>query len=208
MTPGTGRVVGVTFLWLGATLGTGNAGASTVAEQRARLPPPSRCDDPVAGTWKSHTFDARRDQWSEFTLTIRRVPGLASGLQGEIVNESWYGPATEVQPGPCEGRLRYVVSMDATGTLSFDDRVSFGGVGTWRLDRVVCGDFSGDYFLDQFTGQLDRDLQEFQSVNNDGGVAFNEPTVFRRVACTDVPGPFAAEVQAPPFQPPRARGCW
>lgn len=190
-------------LWL---LLVAPARSSTVAEQRARLPPPSACEDPVAGTWRSHTYDLRRTQWTEFTLTIRRVPGDPTALTGQIVNHSWYGDEAEVQPGPCEGRMRYVVSMDAVGELSPTDDLRFDAVGEWRLDRMLCGDFTNvEYYLDHFTGRIDRTLQEFQSVNNDGMIAFDEPTVFRRIACEDRP-PLVAP-SPPPFQPP-ARGCW
>ena len=37
MTPGTGRAVGVTFLWLGATLGTGNADFDAVFPALGRV---------------------------------------------------------------------------------------------------------------------------------------------------------------------------
>lgn len=187
------------------------APAGTVAEQRARLPPPAQCEDPVEGIWKSHDYRAWRRQWTIFTLEIRRVDGTEN-LRGTIRNESWRGDADRTEPGPCEGELRYDVSMDAEGRVH-DGHIEFGGVGVWRLDAVLCGEFIGGYNLDVFTGPLDPEILEFQAVNNDGGVSVNEPTVFRRVEC--LPEAKAEEtkvvVKAPAFYPPQEKvaggGC-
>lgn len=178
------------------------APAGTVAEQRARLPPPAQCEDPVEGIWKSHDFRSDRRQWTIFTLEIHRVDGTAD-LRGTIRNESWRGDADRSEPGPCEGELRYDVSMDGVGRVE-PGQIAFGGVGAWRLDAVLCGEFLGGYNLDNFTGALDVDLLEFQSVNNDGGVSVNEPTVFRRVDCLEgvkVEDPKVV-VTPPAFYPP------
>ncbi|MEM6993908.1 MAG: hypothetical protein AAF721_25570 [Myxococcota bacterium] len=159
------------------------APAGTVAEQRARLPPPATCSDKVAGTWKSHDYRVPWRQWTIFTLEIARVNGTDE-LKGTIVNESWRGDDTQSEPGVCEGDLHYKVSMDGEGRVH-DGQIEFGGVGEWRLDAVLCGDLFGGYNLDNFTGPLDLELLEFQSVNNDGGRSVNEPTVFRRVECVE-----------------------
>ena len=89
----------------------------------------------------------------------------------------------------------------------------FGGT-SWRLTNVFCGPNPPfpDYNLDQFSGTIDPDLQEFQSVNNDGGVMVNMPTVFRRIQCFDAPPPPRVAVTPPPFFPkasvePEASGC-
>jgi hypothetical protein len=186
------------------------APAGTVAEQRARLPPPAQCEDPVEGIWRSHDFRDWRRQWTIFTLEIHRVDGT-DDLRGTIRNESWRGDAEQSEPGPCVGELRYDVSMDAVGRVEHG-QIAFGGVGQWRLDAVLCGDFNGGYNLDNFTGPLDAELLEFQSVNNDGGVSVNEPTVFRRVKCLE--GPKLEDpkvvVRPPSFYPPedeRRGGC-
>jgi hypothetical protein len=178
--------------------------AGTIAEQRQRLPPPAKCTDPVAGVWRSHTYDEQYGEWNSFTLQIHRDPAEPTRLVGEIHNHSWFGPSTEVQPGPCAGALRYEVSMDALGTLSGLD-LEFGGQGAWRLDKVLCGSFDGGYNLDHFTGTIDPAIQEFQSVNNDGGSALNVPTVFRRISCFDDPIAHP-RVDPPPFLPPSS-GC-
>jgi hypothetical protein len=187
-----------------ATLTVPRALAGTIAEQRARLPPPATCVDPVAGVWKSHDWDPDRDQWTEFTLQVRRGEPGSDRLVGTIENHSWFGPETEVQPGPCVDQLHYVVSMDAEGALRGLE-VSFGGVGQWRLDETRCGTFDAGYNLDVFTGVIDPKIQEFQSVNNDGGSAVNQPAVFRRVRCFEDPV-VHDPVAPPPFMPPSA-GC-
>ena len=115
------------------------------------------------------------------------------------------GPPGEEQPGPCRGRLRYRVSMDGRGVVDGNE-VEFWGVGQWRLDQVICGVAAFGYNLDHFSGAIDHEIQEFQSVNNDGGVAVNEPTVFRRIKCCNEGANPNPEVEPPPFTPPRS-GC-
>jgi hypothetical protein len=184
---------------------------ATVEEQRARLPPPADCEDPVAGVWRSHAFNQMWSEWNIFTLTVRRTEPGASTLTGTITNEAWYGPPTETQRGPCEGRLAYLVSMDAVGMV-VDGRISFGGTGQWRLDESYCGESDFGYNLDQFSGQIDPERFEFQSVNNDGGRYIDVPTVFRRVECLggEKPEEPRVAVAPPPFYVPaegEAGGC-
>jgi hypothetical protein len=191
----------------GMSLVPGRAPA-TIEEQRARLPPPAECRDPVAGVWQSHSYNEMYGEWGRFTLAIRRVDGSESELEGTILNESWYGPKTEVVRGPCRGPLQYLVSMDARGTV-VSGEIHFGGVGEWRLDTQFCGDLGG-YNLDNFSGQIDPQLLEFQSVNNDGGRYVNVPTVFRRVGCSEDEFSVTPKVAVtpPPFFPPRdENGC-
>lgn len=177
------------------TMVPSRAPAGTVAEQRARLPPPATCADPIAGTWTSFDYRERWGEWKIFTLQITRVDG-SDALTGTITNETWRGDPSQSEPGPCTGQLHYVVSMDAVGKVH-DGQIEFGGVGQWRHDASKCSNFFDHYTrynLDQFTGPLDLELLEFQSVNNDGGRNVNEPTVFRRVECLDDP---SAKEQAP-----------
>jgi hypothetical protein len=160
---------------------------ATIEEQRARLPPPADCeDDPVAGLWKSHQYDEQYRDWTVFMLDIRRVPGSDTQLVGTITNHSWDAGPEQQEPGPCAAfGNQWIVSMDARGTIGPDGRIHFGGIGAWRLDRIVCNGGPGGYNLDNFSGVIDPTLQEFQSVNNDGGRAVNDPTVFRRIRCHD-----------------------
>ncbi len=100
--------------------------------------------------------------------------------------------------------------MDAVGRVH-DGAVEFRAVGQWRLDALHCGEWDGGYNLDAFTGPLDLERLEFQSVNNDGGSAVDEPTVFRRVTCLPT-SPAEAEraarvvVRPPAFYPPEGEG--
>jgi len=181
---------------------------ATIAEQRARLPPPADCGDVVEGVWRAHRYNSYYRDWRIFTLTIRRVEGSETALVGTIQNDGWEGGPDREEPGPC-GRYGYhwVVSTDATGTIRGQE-VVFSGVGQWRLDRVICGHGPGGYNLDNFSGTIDSSIEEFQSVNNDGGRAVNEPTVFRRVRCFPPDALPHVEVTPPPFFPERTpRGC-
>ena len=194
-------------LSVGLTLVPGR-GQATVAEQRARLPPPAACKDPVAGVWQSHSYNEMYREWGRFTLTVRRVEGSETALEGEIVNESWYGPETESVRGPCLGRLQYLVSMPAVGSY-VGDTVEFHGT-DWKMEEELCAvTDSFGYNLDRFSGLIDHDIQEFQSVNNDGGRYINVPTVFRRVSCDDQEAPEPRVSMAPPplFPPEQERGC-
>ncbi len=182
----------------GLSLSLPGRGRATIAEQRARLPPPAECRDPATGVWQSHSFNEMYQEWGRFTLTIRRKPGSETELEGEMTNESWYGPDTEVVRGPCVGRLQYLVSMKASGSYSDDGRIEFAGT-EWTLEEALCAVDGGfGYNLDQFSGQIDPELQEFQSVNNDGGRYVNVPTVFRRISCNDVEDPIPRISAAPP----------
>lgn len=204
------RLGPVVLLFLGFTLTIprdGQGGGGSVAEQRARLPPPAKCTDPVAGVWKSHSFHPYRDTWTEFSLSIRRSPDDPTRLVGDIKNHSWEGTKDDVQPPVCTGAnyWRAIVSMDGEGEID-GMNLRFGGVGQWRLDQTLCGRFDFDYNLDNFSGVIDPEIQEFQSVNNDGGVSINEPTVFRRIQCFDSPVA-SKHVDPPPFEPPKGCSC-
>lgn len=180
-------------LWLSASRGT-----ATIAEQRARLPPAAECDDEiVAGIWRSHKYNARFGDWSVFTLTIRRVPGSPDQLAGTISNRNWDGTAEDEEPPPCDRQRGndWTVSMNARGTVH-GNTIQFGGYGRWRLDQVHCRSGPYGYNLDNFTGEIDRQILEFQSVNNDGGRAVNVPNVFRRIRC-----PPRQTAQAPRVNP-------
>ncbi|MCC6526526.1 MAG: hypothetical protein IT373_28010 [Polyangiaceae bacterium] len=184
----------------------------SVAEQRARLPPPAKCEDEVVGLWRSHQYNEMFAEWTIFQLEIRRKKGSETELEGRILNETWLGQKTDQEPGMCQGTVpwRFQVSMPAKGSYR-NGEVSFQGT-SWKLDKVVCGNLPTGfgYNLDHFTGKIDPAIQEFQSVNNDGGKAVNDPTVFRRVKCFDE-GPEVrqpAHVDPPPFLPPnRTGGC-
>jgi hypothetical protein len=188
------------LLWIGPV-------EATIQEQRARLPPPARCEDPVEGIWKSHKYNPQFGDWEIFTLEIRRVKGSQTAIRGFIRNHSWQGGPAEQEPGPCRGNLfQWMVSMDAQGWIR-DNRIFFGGEGQWRLDRVICNRGPYSYNLDNFSGEIDAEIQEFQSLNNDGGRAINIPYVFRRIRCFPPNSLPHVEVDPPPFIPERRGGC-
>jgi hypothetical protein len=182
---------------------------ATIQEQRERLPPPAEgCDDPISGVWKSHQYDERYRDWTIFMLNIRRSEDNESELVGTIINHSWDASPDDEEPPPCSaGASEWIVSMDARGTISPDGRIFFGGVGQWRLDQVICNWGPGGYNLDNFSGVIDPELFEFQSVNNDGGRAVDDPTVFRRVRCLDAPPSPHVISTPPPFYPDTGGGC-
>lgn len=181
-----------------------------VQEQRARLPPPATCEDPVEGTWMSHKFYPEYGDWYIFTLRVRRVAAGQPQLTGEIQAHVWTGGLGDVQPPPCNpGLSHWTVLMTAQGTADAARNIHFWGT-QWRPEAAFCGrtPLPGEYNLDHFSGVIDPAIQEFQSVNNDGGRSVNDPTVFRRVGCLEPPSTPHVTVAPPPFYPSsRTGGC-
>lgn len=183
---------------------------ATIEEQRARLPPPAECaDEIIAGTWRSHSFHERYGEWYVFTLEVRRSADDPNRLEGNIQAHFWMGGPEDEEPPPCseQSNGEWIVSMDGEGHVEGND-IQFGGVGRWRLDRTVCGSRIWGYNLDVFTGTVDPSILEFQSVDNDGGRAVNEPAVFRRIRCPPMNSAVAPETQSrPPAFYPSYGGC-
>jgi hypothetical protein len=183
---------------------------ATVEEQRARLPPPATCTDPVEGVWMSHKFNPSQADWYIFTLSIHRTAPGAATLRGDILSHSWEGTAQDQEPPPCrQGLDHWTVAMPAVGVVEPGGIVRFGGT-SWRPEQTFCGHAPrpGQYNVDHFSGTIDPALQEFQSVNNDGGRSVNDPMVFRRVRCFEPPVTPHIQVAPPPFRPAtRSRGC-
>ncbi|MFO0648907.1 MAG: hypothetical protein U0326_21880 [Polyangiales bacterium] len=97
----------------------------------------------------------------------------------------------------------WIVDQPAQGT--WDDltkRAQFWGT-AWTVRQVLCERWVR-YAPDHFAGTVDREIEEFQAVNNDGRSAVNEPTVFRRISCGELPAPSLAGPTAP-SPPGRAR---
>jgi len=196
---------------LAAVLGVGagawpGRAAATVEEQRARLPPPAECQDPVEGIWSSHQFWETRNQWYMFTLEIHRASPGSSELTGTIQSDYWNGGPKDQQAPPCP-TYHFLIHMPAKGSFR-DGEVDFGGT-SWTIEKSYCGGSPGRYFPDHFTGKIDPKIQEFQSVNNDGGYAVNVPTVFRRTRCFDSPdgaAPVPTISVTPPALAPKERG--
>lgn len=177
----------------------------TVAEQRQRLPPPATCESEVEGYWKAHVFDSAYQDWHVFTLEVHQVEGSATALRGQIRVEAWSGGAQDQEPGTCRGRLHFTGHMPAEGSVE-------AGVIRFRatsfvLDKVLCGRFGG-YSNDDFSGKIDPQTQEFQSINDDGNRG-EQATVFRRIGCFDSAPPPSVSVEKPALGPskPQRGGC-
>jgi hypothetical protein len=179
--------------------------SATIEEQRARLPPAAECEDPIQGTWKSHAYYPGHGQWYIFTLTVRRDPQDETKLTGRVHSHYWVGGPGDEEPPPCgAGGYHQTVVMPAAGTVD-GMRIQFGGT-SWQSEQVFCGSPTLSYYPDVFSGVIDPELLEFQSVNNDGGPMVNYPTVFRRIACDDQDPPPNVVVEAPEFYP-STTGC-
>lgn len=179
---------------------------ATIQEQRARLPPPAFCEDEVVGIWRSHSYWQGHHQWYIFTLEIRRMPGDPDRLAGTVLSEFWDGGPDQEQPPQCgPGGYHQLVRMPGAGNI-VNGIVTFGGT-SWTVERSYCGLRTRSYYPDSFSGRIDPEIQEFQSVNNDGGPAVNVPQVFRRIRCLDPESPPHVTVEPPPFQPPARGGC-
>lgn len=156
----------------------------SVGEQRAMLPAAARCRDVVAGTWRAHKYNPQDHDWVIFTLRIHRLPD--NRLQGSIVARLWTGFAMDSRPpGRCGGLLHdldYLVRMPAQGSLTNGTHVTFSAI-TYHVERAFCASAYFSYNPDAFSGDIDEERQEFQSVNNDGGRDRNAPYVFRRIGC-------------------------
>jgi hypothetical protein len=184
-------------------------GRATIEEQRDRLPPPAtECSDPIAGQWRAHVFYAHVRQWYVFVLDIERVG--ESELRGSIKAEFWDGDDDDQQPPECRiGSGRAAVFEPASGEAKGLD-IRFDAT-SWR-DEQVCGSLGLDYLLDRFSGTIDPERMEFQSLLNADAPQWRDiPTVFRRVRC----GPHGEDesvprivIAPPPFQPPDPEhGC-
>jgi hypothetical protein len=177
---------------------------ATVEEQRARLPPAAECKDPIEGIWLGHYYDVRQRTWYRRSLEIRRTTPGGKELKGEIVSHFWDGSAKDEKPPPCRPgqQMEQVVKMPSVGTVNADLLLDFGGT-SWTAEPAICKRGWINYAPDHFTGKVDPKIQEFQSVNNDGAEAVNEPNVFRRVRCFEdaAPAP-TGPVKPPAFEPP------
>ena len=157
---------------------------ASIEDQRLRLPPAatvddnSSCADPVVGVWLGQQYNPRSISWQKYRLHIRRVTPGSAALVGEVRVLYWTGPQSVVTPpANCEGvGLSAEILQNATGTV-VNNFLSFGG-NDWRAGQVFCGSREAvAYNPDHFQGLINVGLQEFQSVNNDGGTAVNEPVI-------------------------------
>ena len=165
---------------IGAGVGNGIDGNS-IDGQRALLPQKAVCDDPVAGKWEALKFAPARGDWVHFVLRVKRE---GSSLTGQILSHTWSGGPRDLVPATCNaGDFDFTVSMPASGATN-GRSVAFGA-SRYTLLTAPCARIFIDYAPDHFSGVIDPDRQEFQSVNNDGANDVDAPYVFRRTACLD-----------------------
>ncbi len=185
---------------------------ASIEEQRARLPPPAECTDELEGEWLALTHSSTYDDWYQVRLTIKRTSPGAQTVEGQMRVRFWFGDDNAMNPPPCTERRAQerVVIQPSLGTY-IDNEVQFHAQ-SWSFAPESCFK-SGRYNLDNYSGRIDHKLHEFQSVNNDGGRAVNEPAVFRRVKCINGPDVLSptmsrpVDVKAPSFTPKRKWGC-
>ncbi len=182
---------------------------ASVEEQRARLPPPAQCTNDIEGTWLGLRWSSHRrpPEWYKVTLEVRYAsPESKTDLTGSINVRFWKGGAeAQTPPSGC----RYgegLIYQPAKGKI-IDGNIDFEAL-SWQSAMPGC-EYTAGYYLDHYTGRIDPQILEFQAVNNDGGLAVNEPTVFRRIKCADVPGPTAMDVKVTPpsFTPRKKWSC-
>ena len=176
-----------------------------VEEQRKRLPPPAHdCDDPVTGVWMGHEY--LNGYWYRFTLHIDRAAPESPELTGQIVSHSWDTSPEESAPPPCVGGSSHqeaIIEMPAEGRFE-NNAVSFTGT-SWEVREVICGRRPGAYYPDGFSGSLEQQGTEFQSMSDDGHNPV-VPVVFRRIKCNEIDRPLPELPEATP--PPRySSGC-
>lgn len=157
---------------------------STIEGQRALLPRAATCKDPIAGTWEAHKYNANLGGlWVHFTLAVHR--GTGGALVGPILSHTWSGSPLDSVPPECRaGAVNMTVSMNATGVDGGNGRITFGAT-RYSVVSVECRGVESSYAPDHFSGTIDPQRQEFQSVNNDGLNDINAPYVFRRTGCLD-----------------------
>lgn len=167
-------------------LGGGPANApkgDTIEGQRALLPSAVTCKDPVVGRWESLKFNPTSSTWVRFALLVHRAEG--GELTGTILSHTWFGNTFDRTPPPCTPRgFEMSVSMNARGRADLVTHIRFGA-SRYSVVAVQCPMSLSDYAPDNFSGMIDTDRQEFQSVNNDGATDIDAPYVFRRTACLD-----------------------
>lgn len=185
-----------------------------IEEQRARLPPPAACPDPVEGTWMSHAYYPHVGAWYRFELDVRRTAPGDRTLVGETRVEYWMaGPGQSAVPTTCVPGLQHRrISAIADGTI---DGARFVWRGhTLTPEIVVCGEPLNNYELVTFRGDIDFAREEFQNVLSAGPTWTDIRTVFRRVRCrppdgtaTPPPPTVTPPPPAPPPPPLAPRGC-
>jgi hypothetical protein len=178
---------------------------ATIEDQRARLPPAaSACDDPVVGEWMAFFFVDHLGEWYRVTLHVSRGEGDA--LTGGIDSEGYGGDAAHPDPQPCRpGYKHFLVHEPAQGTFH-DGTIDFRGT-SWSQTSAACVGVAG-WVTDDFTGKLDTERQEFVTTDSYdmNGRHWDDPSVFRRIACQPAADPVKVP-PPPPDAPRRGMSC-
>jgi hypothetical protein len=159
---------------------------NSLSAQRGRLPGGMACDDPASGVWVSTKYLPATSNWYVFTLKIHRS---GRALRGTVLSRFWLGSPWDSSPPQCDQGgippLHAVVSMAGSGSIDGPQMV-FGGTSITNVQKV-CPSWRSvpHYAVDTFTGTLDLERGEFQSVGNDGGRMRDVPLLFRRIACAE-----------------------
>jgi hypothetical protein len=204
--------------WAPLVIGLGSSlsprlAPATIEDQRSRLPPPAfECgDDPIAGIWQAHAYYAHVRQWYRFELTIAREPEdrPPGALSGSIRVEFWNGGPEHAEPPSCAERGDRAGVFEQAAGHSEALELRFDAT-DWR-DLELCDKQVRGYLLDHFSGTVDPERMEFQSLLNADAPEWRDvPTVFRRVRCGPASGAAAeprVTIAAPPYEPPEQGGC-
>ena len=184
---------------------------ATVEAQQARLPPPvDACQDPVAGRWLAHVYYTHVTEWYRFTVDLS--PTGEGKYAGEIHAHYWQGGPGDAAPTPCnQGGRQTSVRENAIASLN-GLHLSVDAL-DWKRDSPTCRSTSAGYLLDHFSGTIDPERQEFESLLNADAPEWRDvPTVFRRVSCPE-PTEVAPILEPdyappPPYQPAIGLSCW
>lgn len=146
------------------------------------LPLSVACADPIVGTWMSHAYYPRMNEWYIFTIHVERSPGSDTALIGEIRSEFWHGSPSDRKPPSCDDEAVHgAVRMQAMGAAK-NGQLDLQGT-SWQPEHLSCGQhrWSMGYNLDRFSGSYNE--SSITGLNNDGGRAIDEPIELRRVSC-------------------------
>src|ERR1044071_3158521 len=115
----------------------------------------------------SHAYYPQQHQWYVVNLDVRRVTGHPDQLQGLIRAHFWDGDEHMVEPpADCAHvSMHAEVREPAVGTLTPDQTITFRGT-SWALERQYCG-FGMGYALDTYSGRIDPQIMEFQTILDD-----------------------------------------
>ncbi len=122
----------------------------------------------------------------------------------------WTGGPKDAQAPACAASNHFR-SVDEPVQGTFRDGVLDVLATEWATADDSCRPVRG-YLVDRFTGRLDPEIQEFQSLLNADAPEWRDvPTVFRRIRCTHQERPVEPDpivTVPPPFQPPTRGVSW